>query len=164
MFGPAFLVCPVTQYKARRRAVLLPAGTDWYDFWTGWRFTGGQTVNADAPYDRIPIFVRAGSIIPMGPDQQYVGEIPARLITLQTYPGADGDFSLYEDDGGTYDYERGAFSRIDLHWDDSAGVFTIGARQGEFPGMLRERTFALAAAAKAVRYDGNPIQVRMEGK
>jgi alpha-D-xyloside xylohydrolase len=162
MFGPAFLVSPVTHFAARSRPVLLPAGTDWYDFWTGARLTGGQTITADAPYDAIPIYGRAGSIIPMGPDLQYIGEKPDDPITLKIYGGASGDFSMYEDEGVNYNYQRGAFSRIDLHWNDAAGVLTIGRRSGEFAGMPRERTFIVNGAA--VHYDGTPIDVHAESK
>ena len=108
MFGPSLLVSPVTEYKARSRQVYLPAGATWYDFWTGAGSAGGQTVTADAPYDQIPLFVRAGSIVPFGPAQQYIGEKDARALTLYVYTGANGQFSLYEDDGVTYGYgEKG---------------------------------------------------------
>jgi alpha-glucosidase (family GH31 glycosyl hydrolase) len=109
------------------------------DFWTGVRAGGGQTVSAAAPYDAIPVYVRAGSILPTGPDVTYVGEKPADPITL--YAGADGAFSLYEDQGSTYDYERGEFARIPIQWADANRTLTIGARQGSFAGMPSSRTF-----------------------
>jgi alpha-D-xyloside xylohydrolase len=142
MFGPAFLVNPVTEYKARSRPVYLPAGT-WYDFWTGKRFTGGTTVTADAPLEAMPLFVRAGSIVPVGPDQQYIGEKSRDELTLYVYAGHSGEFSLYEDDGHTYGYERGEFSRITLAWDDAARTLTIGRRDGIFPGMSVSRRFTV---------------------
>jgi alpha-D-xyloside xylohydrolase len=162
MFGPALLVSPVTRYGLRTRPVLLPSGTDWYDYWTGSRFKGGQTIVADAPFDAIPLFIRAGSILPLGPEEQYIGEKPSDPITLNIYPGADGDFSLYEDEGVNYNYERGAFSRIDMHWNDAAGTLTIGKRSGEFAGMLRERTFIVNKVP--VHYDGTAIDVHPEIK
>jgi alpha-D-xyloside xylohydrolase len=144
MFGPALLVSPVTTYKARTRAVYLPGEskqTVWYDFWTGRRTTGRQTITADAPFDAMPLYVRAGSIVPFGPDLQYTSEKAADPITLYVYEGADGAFALYEDQGTTYDYERGAFTIIPLRWNDAKKTLTIGARSGGFPGMLAERTF-----------------------
>jgi len=143
MFGPAFLVSPVTEYKARSRAVYLPAGSAWYDFWTGKRAGGGQTITADAPFERLPVFVRAGSIVPVGPDQQYIGEKPNAPVTLYVYAGANGRFSLYEDDGRSYGYERGEFARIPIEWNDAAGTLTIGARTGTYPGVPASRTFTV---------------------
>jgi alpha-D-xyloside xylohydrolase len=169
LFGPAFLVSPVTEFKARQRTVRLPAGAAWFDFWTGDRQEGGQTINADAPLDEMPLFVRAGSIVPFGPAVQYVGEKPADPITLDVYAGADGDFSLYEDEGTNYNYERGAFSRINMHWNDAAGVLTLGPRVGTFPGMLEQRTFNIVfhpsgQANVTVHYDGQAVQVSRESK
>ncbi|HEX7770755.1 MAG TPA: TIM-barrel domain-containing protein, partial [Dokdonella sp.] len=140
MFGPAFLVSPVTTYQARTREVYLPAGV-WYDFWTGATKTGGATIAADAPYDRLPVFVRAGSIVPVGPAQQYVGEHSLDALTLYVYAGANGRFSLYDDDGLTNGDERGQFSRIPIAWNDATRTLTIGARTGTFPGMPSSRTF-----------------------
>jgi alpha-D-xyloside xylohydrolase len=149
MFGPSLLVSPVTEYKARSRQVYLPAASAWYDFWTGARSAGGQTVTADAPYDRIPLFVRAGSIVPFGPDQQYIGEKDASALTLYVYTGASGRFSLYEDDGLTYGYEKGQFSRIPISWDEAARTLTIGRRTGSFTGMLAARTFNVVLVSPA---------------
>jgi len=162
MFGPAFLVNPVTEYKARTRSVYLPAGPDWYDFWTGKRSAGGQTITADAPFDRLPIFLRAGSIVPVGPEQQYTGETPNPPITLYVYAGANGRFSLYEDDGRSYGYERGEFARIPIEWNDASRTLTIGARAGSYPGMPASRTFTvvLVTAQSPVGYGAtanNPI-------
>ena len=162
MFGPAFLVSPVTTYQARSRPVYLPLHEGgWHDFWTGSIVKGGQTMNANAPYDEIPIFVKAGSIIPTGPELQYTGEKPADPITLLVYPGSDGDFSFYEDNGADYSYEKGAFTRIPLHWDNHARTLTIGERSGSFRGMLKARTFNVVisnTSLPASHFDSNPAR------
>ena len=163
LFGPALLVNPVTQPQARSRAVYLPATPGgWYDFWSGAAVAGGRTIDAPAPFETLPLYVRAGSILPSGPDLQYANEKPADPVTLQVYAGADGRFTLYEDDGATYGYERGECARIPLHWDDAARTLTIGARTGSFPGMLQERTFrvVLVAPAHPVGYDSAPTEGR----
>jgi alpha-D-xyloside xylohydrolase len=141
LFGPSLLVSPVTTYQARTRSVYLPASADWYDFWTGKRLSGGQTIDAAAPYDQIPLHVRAGSILPAGPDLQYTGEKSADPITLVVYPGADATFTLYEDDGLTYGYERGQYATIPMRWDEAKKTLTISRRAGKFPTMLDRRTF-----------------------
>jgi alpha-D-xyloside xylohydrolase len=148
MFGPALLVNPVTTFKARSRQVYLPRA-DWYDFWTGAAVAGGKTIDAPAPYDAMPAYVRAGSIVPFGPELQYTDEKPADPITLYVYTGADGAFTIYEDDGVSYGYERGAFARIPVRWDERAKTLTIGRREGSFPGMLAERTFEVVFVSKA---------------
>jgi alpha-D-xyloside xylohydrolase len=168
LFGPAFLVSPVTTYQARTRKVYLPAGAAWYDFWTGQSLVGGQTIDAPAPYDTMPLHIRAGSIVPVGPALEYTDEKPPDPITLYVYAGADGHFTLYEDDGASYQYEHGAYAEIPIAWNDARGALTIGARQGSFDGMLAERTFRVVlvskttplgygtvpASAKTVRYTG----------
>jgi alpha-D-xyloside xylohydrolase len=175
MFGPAFLVNPVTEAKARTRPVYLPAAAGWYDFWTGAALAGSQTIEAPAPYDAIPLYVRAGSIVPFGPELQYTGEKPADPITLFVYTGADAAFTIYEDDGLTYGYERGAAARIPIQWNETARTLTIGQREGSFPGMLTERTFQIVVVAKTkpvgfastpavdqtVHYRGEAIQVKI---
>jgi alpha-D-xyloside xylohydrolase len=175
MFGPAFLVNPVTEAKARTRPVYLPVASGWYDFWTGAALAGCQTIEAPAPYDAIPLYVRAGSIVPFGPELQYTGEKPADPLTLYVYTGADGAFTLYEDDGLTYGYERGASVRIPMHWNDATRTLTIGRREGSFPGMLAGRTFQVVVVSKAkpvgfsfapvvdqtVHYRGESIQVKV---
>jgi alpha-D-xyloside xylohydrolase len=148
MFGPALLVSPVTTYRARTRSVYLPPANDWYDLWTGVRATGATTVRASAAFDAIPIYVRSGSIVPVGPELQYASEKPEDPITLYVYAGADGDFTLYEDQGTTYDYERGAFATIPLHWNDAKKTLTIGDRMGEFAGMLTRRTFQVVLVSR----------------
>jgi alpha-D-xyloside xylohydrolase len=173
LFGPAFLVAPVTAFKATSREVYLPAGTSWIDFNTGKRFDGGQAIQADAPLARMPLFVRAGSIVPTGPVLQYVDEQPDAALTVVVYTGADGKFSLYEDDGKSYGYEKGQFSRIPLAWNEKSGELTIGAREGSWPGMQATRTIhvrwvdgpredagALEPKTDAtVQYDGKALTV-----
>ncbi len=140
LFGPALLVSPVTKEHATGRTVYLPAGTGWYDFWTGARTAGGTDVNRDAPVERIPLDVRAGSILPLGPVIEYAGQA-GDPIELRVYPGADGDFNLYEDEGDSYRYERGAHSIISIHWDDAHRTLTLGTRQGNFVGMAAGHIF-----------------------
>jgi alpha-D-xyloside xylohydrolase len=159
MFGPAFLVAPVTTYNARTRSVYLPkADGGWYDFWTGKAATGGQTVQAQAAFDSIPVYLRAGSIVPVGPELQYVAEKPADPITLYVYAGADGAFTLYEDQGLTFDYKQGAFAEIPIKWTDATRTLSLGARQGTFTGMLASRTFEviLVSSSKAVGFSFTP--------
>lgn len=142
LYGPAFLVNPVTQPGARSRQVYLPQAR-WYDFWTGSSTDGGKIVDAAAPLDRMPLYVRAGSIVPLGPDVEYSDQRPADPIELRVYAGANGDFTLYEDENDSYDYEKGAYATIPFHWDDASRTLTIGTRQGSFPGMLQSRTFRI---------------------
>ena len=140
LFGPALMPCPVSEYKARSRSVYFPAG-GWYDFYSGDYYTGGIRRTVPAPYERMPLFVRAGSVIPFGPAMEWSDQKPADAIRLFVYAGADADFTLYEDDGLTYAYEQGAFSTIPIHWDDAARTLTIGDRTGAFPGMPETRAF-----------------------
>jgi len=158
MFGPALMVSPITSYNARSRSVYLPAAAGWYDFWTGARSAGGASINAAAAFDSIPVHVRAGAILPVGPDLQYTGEKPADPVTIYVYSGADGSFTLYEDQGLTFDYEKGAFTTIPLRWNDAARTLTIGARSGTFSGMLTSRTFQLilVSPTKAVGFSFTP--------
>jgi alpha-D-xyloside xylohydrolase len=132
---------------AATRLVYLPAGADWYDFWTGQKFSGGQTVPTAAPIEHIPLYVRAGSIVPLGPEVQYAGEKPADPIELRVYPGADGKTTLYEDEGDNYNYERGIYAEIPFTWSDSTHTLTVGARRGQFPGMLTSRNFEITYVA-----------------
>jgi alpha-D-xyloside xylohydrolase len=131
----------VYQYQARTRSVYLPAGAQWYDFHTGKRLEGGRKVDAAAPLARMPLYVRAGSIVPVGPDVQYSSEKPGGDVTLLVFTGVNGSFELYEDDGVSYGYEKGQFSRIPIRYDAASGTLVIGARTGSFPGMPEERTF-----------------------
>jgi alpha-D-xyloside xylohydrolase len=131
MFGPALLVCPVTRPDAQTRSIYLPAGTTWYDFWTGQRYEGGQTIEADAPLDILPLYVRAGSLLPMGPHIQHSGEQLAAPWEIRVYPGADGSFAVYEDEGDSYRYEQGMYSWFTLKWEDTSGCFTVGPCSGQ---------------------------------
>ncbi len=140
MFGPAFLVSPVTEPAATMRQLYLP-DAKWYDFWTGSMVNGGRMTNAIAPLEHLPLYVRAGSILLLGPDEEWSTEKAADPIEIRIYRGADGDFSLYEDENDNYNYEKGAYATIPLHWDDGAHSLTIGDRKGQFPGMLENRTF-----------------------
>ena len=172
MYGPAFLVNPVTEPAATARPVYLPEAK-WYDFWTGSTIDGGHMINAITPLDRLPLYVRAGSIVPLGPDQEWSTEKPEDPIEIRIYRGADGDFTIYEDENDTYDYEKGAYATIALHWDDAGHTLTIGDRKGQFPGMLENRTFrvvfvhenhgvgvnATDEIDKVVQYSGRQIVV-----
>ena len=149
MFGPALLVNPILHYKDRSRQVYLPeTAGGWYDFWTGALLKAGQTIEAPAPFETLPLYVRAGSLIPYGPELQYTGEKPADPITLYVFTGADGSFSLYEDDGLSYGYEKGAFTRIPLRWNEATRTLSIGQREGSFPGMLAKRSFQIVLVEK----------------
>ncbi len=134
--------------KEKSRNVYLPADTKWIDFWTGKSFNGGQTIVSEAPIDKVPLFVKAGSIIPTGPFVQYATEKPADPIELRIYPGADGSFTLYEDENDNYNYEKGIYSTIEFTWDDANKQLTIGERSGDFPGMLKERSIQVVIVKK----------------
>ncbi len=125
------------------RPVYLPAAADWFDFWTGDRLTGGRLISAPAPIDRIPLLVRAGSIVPLGPFVQYAAEQPDAPIELRIYPGADAAFSLYEDENDTYDYEKGQHATVRFTWTEATRTLTVGAREGRYPGMPERRRFRL---------------------
>ena len=142
LFGPAILVSPVTEPAATTRHLYLPSAK-WYDFWTGAAIKGGRTLDAPSPIDRMPLFVRAGSVLPLGPGVQYAAEKPPDPIELRVYRGAHGTFTLYEDENDTYNYEKGTYATIPFSWDDSAHTLTIGDRSGSFPGMLENRTFRI---------------------
>ncbi|MFA6728995.1 MAG: DUF5110 domain-containing protein, partial [Prevotella sp.] len=141
MFGPALMACPVTHYKARSRQVYLPKQRGWYNLWTGQYDAGGQTITVDAPYSRIPVFVPAGSIIPFGPAEEWSDQKPAELIELYVYEGADANFTLYEDEGTNYNYEKGKYATIPFYYNEIHKTLTIGKRRGSFGGMLRNRRF-----------------------
>jgi alpha-D-xyloside xylohydrolase len=139
--------------------------------WTGTSQDGGRRIDAPAPYEALPVYVKAGSIVPMGPEVQYTAEKPADPLTVWVYTGQDASFELYEDDGVSYEYEKGAFSTIPMRWDERAGALTLGECTGSFPGMLRTREVrvvfvskgaavphsATPSAARTVRYDGRPV-------
>jgi alpha-D-xyloside xylohydrolase len=171
MFGPALLVNPVTTAGTTSRSVYLPAGT-WYDFWTGSSVAGGARSTVTAPLSQIPLFVRAGSILPMGPNIQYASQA-ADPIEIRVYEGQDGSFNLYEDSGDTYDYETGQSSQIPFTWSQASKQLTIGARSGTYSGMLTTRSFNVVwvgqshgngigvtgAADQVVKYDGSQVVV-----
>jgi alpha-D-xyloside xylohydrolase len=182
MFGPAILVNPVTEQMyslktnvsaEKTRKVYLPKAADWFDFWTGKTLSGGQTINASAPLETIPLFIKAGSIVPMGPFLQYATEKLADSIELRVYPGADGQFTLYEDQNDNYNYEKGVHSIIPIQWNESKKTLTIGKRAGTFPGMLKKRTFHVVWVReghgsgldpeqkpdKSIFYDGKEVKV-----
>jgi len=141
MFGKALLVAPITEAGATQRDVYLPKSTDWYDFWTGKRIKGGQTIVTEALLDKIPLFIKAGSIVPMGPIVQHSGEQTAETLEIRVYEGADGEFTLYEDEGDSYNYENGAYSIIPFEWSEKNQTLTIGKRQGNFEGLLEKRFY-----------------------
>jgi alpha-D-xyloside xylohydrolase len=170
MFGPSILVNPVTQEGATSRPVYLPPSVGWYDFWTGEKLQGGTRIEAAAPLDRIPLYVKAGSIVPLGPEVEYAGEETAAPRVLRIYRGADASFDLYEDSGDTYDYEKGEHSIIPIRWNDSASTLIIGDRQGMYSGMPAMHNFrivlvgvgvgtgaAMDAAGTDVHYSGFKI-------
>ncbi|MBO4624204.1 MAG: DUF4968 domain-containing protein [Bacteroidales bacterium] len=172
MFGPALMPCPVYEYKARSREVYFPQG-GWYDFYTGKYIQGGQRLTVEAPYERMPLYVREGSIIPVGDAMEWSDEKPADHITFLVYAGKDAYFTFYEDDGLTYGYEKGECSSIGIHWNDSARILTLEERKGSFPGMLKSRTFCVGVIdpdnplpfdpdninALCINYDGMPCRI-----
>jgi alpha-D-xyloside xylohydrolase len=178
MFGPSLLVNPVYTYKATFRPVYLPAGQGWYNLYTGEYTTGGQQITAVASYERTPVFVKEGSIIPFGPQIEFTGEKPADDITLYVYTGKDGSFTLYEDEGVNYNYEKGKYSNIPITYNEANKTLTIGKREGDFKDMLKNRLFRIVWVTKskstaldfsspsdtAIAYNGNEQTVTMNGK
>ena len=175
MLGPALMACPVGYYKARNRQVYFPQQCGWYDLYTGEHLLGGQRLVVDAPYKRIPVFVREGAIIPFGPEMEWSDEKPAELINLYVYAGQDGQFQLYEDEGTNYNYEKGQYATIDISYDDASRTVSFGQRKGQFPGMLKERRFNVVLVTKnapkalnlsnpegkLVKYDGKAQSVQL---
>ena len=196
MLGPALMACPVGYYKARNRSVYFPQQTGWYDLYNGELVidNGKLTTTAnnsqssilnsqlssrrlvvDAPYERIPVFVREGAIIPFGPEMQWSDEKAPELIHLYIYAGQDGTFQLYEDEGTNYNYEQGRYATIDIRYDDAAKTVTFSQRKGTFPGMLRQRRFNVVLVTrdapkplnldnpegKMVQYSGKAVTVRL---
>ena len=186
MFGPAFMACPVTKpmyYEpdskeltgvSKTRQVYLPKHADWIDFWTGKLFKGGSTITADAPIDHIPVFVRAGSIVPMSPVQQYSSEMPDAPYEIRAYPGANGTFTIYEDEGDNYNYEQGKSSSITLNWNDKMQLLTINERKGLFSGMVKSREMRVVkvragigcgvsetSQAQTVIYIGKELKIKL---
>jgi alpha-D-xyloside xylohydrolase len=168
MFGPSFMINPIYTYKAREREVYFPKGEIWYDFYTGnVASNGGETKTVSAPYDKVPVYVRGGSIVPFGPKLEYTRQKQADNIRLYVYTGKNGEFNLYEDEGVNYGYEAGRFANIKFTYDDATKTLTISDRQGEFPGMLKERTFTIvkvsADAPQAYDPEAKGIEVKYNG-
>ena len=168
MFGPAFMVAPVYEYGARSREVYFPECEGWYDFYTNEMLSGGAVRQVDAPYGRMPLYVRAGSIVPVGPDMQWSDEKPADVIDVYVYKGADGSFTLYEDEAVNYNYEKGLYAEITFVYDENEGRLTIGERKGEFSGMLENRVFNVISVSDKgvskpvpVAYDGYKVTVNI---
>lgn len=179
MFGPSILVAPVTEYKARTWNVYLPVSEGgWYDFHTGAFYKGGEQIQVDAPLETMPVFVRAGAIVPTGPEVQYTAEKKADPLTLYVYAGANGYFELYEDEELTFGYQKGRYTRIPFRYDDATGNLVIGERTGTFPGALTERKFQIVWVSKdlpvgigltatpdqVVQYTGKPITINLNKK
>jgi len=148
MYGPSLLINPVTEYKARERELYLPAGQGWFDLYTGKFLDGGQTIKAPAPYEQMPVYVKEGSIIPTGADMEYTNQYPDSVITLYVYGGKDASFKLYSDEATNYNYEKGACTFVPLTYSEQSGTLTIGKRQGEYSGMLKEQTFKVIFISK----------------
>lgn len=177
MFGSALMACPVGEYQKYSREVYLPKQKGWYDFYTGAYHAGGQTIVADAPYDKIPVFIPEGAILPIGPEMQWSDEKKPELIDLYVYAGKDGSYTLYEDEGTNYNYEKGKYAVIDFKYDDARKQVTIGARKGSFDGMLQKRRFniilvdqkkqqgvnlAKSPKGKVVKYAGQAVTVKLK--
>ncbi|MBR4253590.1 MAG: DUF5110 domain-containing protein [Lentisphaeria bacterium] len=175
MLGPSLLVAPITASTAKADVYLPDNGKGWYDLWTGEHYTGNSVATVDAPLDRIPVFVKAGAILPWGEPMQYVDEKLPETLEIRVYPGADGSYSLYEDNGKDYSYEQGKFTRIPFAWDDAKGELTIGDRVGEYDGMLKDRTFRvclmneqnagadnIAKPDAEVKYSGRKLSVQLK--
>ncbi|MDR3095349.1 MAG: glycoside hydrolase family 31 protein [Bacteroidales bacterium] len=163
MFGKSLLVSPVTEKSAKMKQVYLPAGADWYDFWTNEKLSGGQNVNKETPLDVMPLYVRAGAIVPCGHDVQFATEKSWDNLEIHIYAGANGQFTLYEDEFDNYNYEKGAFSTIHFAWNEKAKTLTIGARKGRFKGMLETRKFNIALVGegeKTVSYNGKEVKIK----
>jgi len=186
MFGISLFVSPVTERmytsnvkedfsSVKSKSLYLPAGTRWTDFWTGKSVSGGAKVSKEAPLDIMPLYVKAGSILPLGPAVQYAREKSWENLEIRIYPGANGEFVLYEDENDNYNYEKGAFSTIRFVWNDAKQTLTIGSRNGSFEGMLQNRTFNLVKVSdqkgvgmeptvsfdKVVTYTGQQLTVKL---
>lgn len=168
MFGDAILVCPVYEYKARSREVYLPAGATWYRQEDGKPFEGGQTITADAPYGSIPVFFRSGQIVVTGNPVQSTAEAQTEL-TVSVYSGADASFTLYEDDGVSYDYENGAFATVPLVWDEASSTLTVGEMKGSFDGLIKDRKLRICKISpegqtefSTMNYTGNTIKIELK--
>ena len=175
LFGPSLMVCPVYHFKDRQRDVYFPNNGGWYNLYTGKYLAGGQKLNVEAPYERMPLFVREGSIIPVGPEIEYTDQKNEAPVDLYVYTGKDARFELYEDESTNYGYEKGAFSTIRFSYSEANRKLTIHAREGEFPGMITNRTFRVievspdkavsfldeTAARKEVPYNGQELDIQL---
>jgi alpha-D-xyloside xylohydrolase len=175
MFGKEILVAPVTEPGVTEWPVYLPKGFEWFDFWTGKNYEGGQEIKTDAPISQIPLFIKAGSIVPMGAVAQYAGQNRGETLEIRIYAGANGNFMLYEDEGDNYNYEKEVYSTIVFDWDDAAKQLIIGKRQGSYPGMAKNRQFKVvvidsknrvgldsgSTIGKLVDYKGKKIAIRL---
>ena len=177
MFGPALMACPVGEYQKYSRNVYLPKQKGWYDFYTGKHYAGGETIVADAPFEKIPVFCPEGAILPIGPEMEWSDQKKPELIDLYVYAGKDGQFTIYEDEGTNYNYEKGKYSTIDIQYNDAQKTVTIGARKGSFEGMLQKRRFnvilvnaqngqgvnlAKSPKGKMVKYAGQAVTVKLK--
>jgi alpha-D-xyloside xylohydrolase len=180
LFGSSLLVCPVTQPMyydrgsrsisdvAKTREAYLPAGVQWFDFWNGRLYEGGEAIVADAPIERIPLFVRAGSIVPMTEPVQFVDEDPGAAYEIRVYTGADATFVLYEDAGDGYAYEQGAYALVSIEWNEDARELLIHGRKDSFPEMVKEREFRIVFISAdgtlqhRLPYKGEEVRVRMD--
>jgi alpha-D-xyloside xylohydrolase len=173
MFGKSFLVAPVTEPGVTEWNVYLPKSTVWYDFWTGKHFHGGQTAKAAAPQDKIPVFVKGGSIVPMGKFMQFTSEKPMDTLEVRVYTGADGQFTLYSDEGDNYNYEKGKYQVIPFKWNEAQQTLTIDKQQGVYAGALKKYVLnivwvneaegygiGMSSKSKTVVYTGEQISVR----
>lgn len=177
MFGSALMACPVGEYQKNSRNVYLPKQKGWYDFYTGKYYAGGQTIVAEAPYEKIPVFVPEGAILPIGPEMEWSDQKKPELIDLYVYAGKDGSYTLYEDEGTNYNYEKGKYATIDFQYNDAQKTLTVGARKGSFDGMLQKRRFNVvlvqaqknqgvsldkAPKGKMVKYAGQTVTVKLK--
>ncbi len=177
MFGKAFLIAPVTEPDVKKWKIYLPETSSWYDFWTGDKYSGGQTIEKETPSDIIPLYIKAGSILPIGPELQYTTEKKWDNLEIRIYEGAVGEFTLYEDENDNYNYEKGIYSTISFNWNDAKKTLTIFDRKGSFPGMLKERKFNIVLVTKntgmgtgitekfdnVVTYKGKKVVIKLKG-
>ena len=175
MFGKSLLVAPVTAPNVSQSNIYLPGSNGWFNFWTGQGYQGGRTVKTAVHKDRIPLFVKAGSVIPLGKLVQFTNQLPADTIEVRIYKGADGTFDLYEDEGDNYNYEKGNYTVIPFAWNDKSQTLTISKRQGSYPGSINNRVFQIVLVSesngtgiessnvkKQISYNGNKVMIRLK--
>jgi alpha-D-xyloside xylohydrolase len=161
MFGKSFLVAPITEPGVTEWSVYLPKSFKWYDLWTGKSFNGGQTIKAAAPQDKIPLFIKAGSIVPMGKFIQYTSEKPMDTLEVRVYTGANGNFNLYSDEGNNYNYEKGKYTVIPFKWNEQQQTLTIDKQQGSYEGALKKRVLNIVWVNES---NGNGIEITPKSK